>query len=405
MSHINLSSLGTACVPAGIASTGLCGCGCGLPTVVSKYNDASHGYVAGIPRKFLKGHQPKVIGVCSVPGCDRPIHCKGLCDNHYRRSNRGTSLDTPIQSRYTCTPVERLLIKQKLVELVEAEQPTQCRHIAYKMLTATIDLSPHAKITKEEKTFQRINRYLADMRLAGLNHEGTDPSDSIATDPWIPFEWLTDNTREIHQVFTSPTLQDTLRMARIHNLPYWDNQPEQVEIWVEKDGLVGVLQPVMEEYRIDVVPVRGHCLGFLYTCFKKIRASDKKIHIGYLGDSDGYGEEIQENIERKAKLFGVRNITFERLAVMPWQIEKYNLPTRPPKGRAADKVDRAVEVDAIDSDMLRQLVRDFIEPHFNRTSLTELLERESNEQAWLNKFVAKGIKELDKLAAIKVEPR
>jgi hypothetical protein len=393
MSLINLSSLGTTCVPAGIASTGLCGCGCGLPAVVSKYNDASHGYVAGIPRKFLKGHQPKVVGACSVPGCERPIHCKGLCDSHYRRSNRGSSLDTPIQSRYTCTSQERLAIKQKLVELVDAEKPTQCRHIAYKMLTAVIDLSPSAKITKEEKTFQRINRYLSDMRLAGLNHEGTQPLDSLATDPWIPFEWLTDNTREIHSVFTSPSIQATLGIVQSHNLPYWDNQDEDVEIWVEKDGLVGVLQPVMTEYRVSVIPVRGHCLGFLYTCFKKIRESGKKTHIGYLGDSDGYGEEIQENIERKAKLFGVRNITFTRLAVMPWQIEKYSLPTRPPKGRAADKVVEAVEVDAIDSEVLRQLVRDFIDPHFNRAHLAELTARETRENEWLKDFIARGIEE------------
>ena len=303
-----------------------------------------------------------------------------------------------LEQRYYATPQELLAIKQKMFELVSAEWPTQCRHIFYKMETAVIDLSPRARITKEEKTVQRISHYLTEMRLAGLKHEGENPLADLETAPWIPFEWITDNTREVHQVFTSSNLQETLEMMASHKLSYWDNQDDSVEIWVEKDGLVGVLQPVMDEYRIPVIPVRGHCLGFLYECFKKIKANGKPTHIGYLGDSDGYGEEIQENIESKMKLFEVHNVTFTRLAVMPWQIKKYHLQTRPPKGRAVDKVDEAVEVDAIDSEVLRQMVRDFIEPHFDRTHLTNLLDREAKEQKWLKAFVAKGIKELERNA-------
>lgn len=35
---------------------------------------------------------------CTIDGCTRPIHCHGLCNPHYRRQRRGTSMDTPIRA-------------------------------------------------------------------------------------------------------------------------------------------------------------------------------------------------------------------------------------------------------------------------------------------------------------------
>lgn len=35
---------------------GLCHCGCGGRTQVARYNDTTHGWVKGEPRKFIRGH-------------------------------------------------------------------------------------------------------------------------------------------------------------------------------------------------------------------------------------------------------------------------------------------------------------------------------------------------------------
>lgn len=35
---------------------GFCHCGCGQMTEISRWSDASHGYVKGEPRKYVKGH-------------------------------------------------------------------------------------------------------------------------------------------------------------------------------------------------------------------------------------------------------------------------------------------------------------------------------------------------------------
>ena len=47
------------------------------------------------------------LNACTVPGCDRPAHAKGLCRAHYDRRRDGASLDAPVrayrQPKATCT--------------------------------------------------------------------------------------------------------------------------------------------------------------------------------------------------------------------------------------------------------------------------------------------------------------
>lgn len=47
-------------------SAGACGCGCGQPTKVARYSDARHGYVAGAPRPYVRGHNRLTSGTDPV---------------------------------------------------------------------------------------------------------------------------------------------------------------------------------------------------------------------------------------------------------------------------------------------------------------------------------------------------
>ena len=52
----------------------------------------------------------------------------------------------------------------------------------------------------------------------------------------------------------------------------------------------------------------------------------------HVGDSDPSGEDAAQKIEDGlAESAPDADITFKRLAVLPWQIEAWNLPTRPTK--------------------------------------------------------------------------
>jgi hypothetical protein len=302
-------------------------------------------------------------------------------------------MNAPITEHYTCTPAERLLIKQALYRAAEAEQPVGCRRLYYVLVadeSLMNSLSPGARIIKEDKTVQRLTRYLSDMRMEGLKHVDEDPEDSFATNPWIPFEWISDTTREVHRATTYLGLEDRLSRDYFAR-DFWENQPKRVEIWFEKDGLMGIFQPIQDEFRVPLVPVRGQSLGFIHDCFERIKEAGMPTWIFYFGDSDGFGEEISDNIETKMAAFGVTNVKFERLAIKPEQIKQYHLLTRPPKNRFANKIEAAVDLDAISPKILRELAQKAVLKHFDSTKKPAVLILEARQQKWLTKFLTSGV--------------
>jgi hypothetical protein len=106
----------------------------------------------------------------------------------------------------------------------------------------------------------------------------------------------------------------------------------------------------------------------------------------YFGDHDPSGVDISRNVEEQLnELAPCAEIHFERVAVNPWQIGAWNLPTRPTKqsdSRARNFKGDSVEVDAIEPGMLLKLVEDCITQHidtevYRRTLLIEERERET----------------------------
>jgi hypothetical protein len=99
--------------------------------------------------------------------------------------------------------------------------------------------------------------------------------------------------------------------------------------------------------------------------------------------------EIDRNIECRLRQFLERAdclINFERVAVTPDQIVEHHLPTRPTKrtahGRGLHQGD-SVEVDALDPDDLRALVRDRIVQHVDKERLRVHQAAEESERELL----------------------
>jgi hypothetical protein len=155
-----------------------------------------------------------------------------------------------------------------------------------------------------------------------------------------------------------------------------------VEVWAEKDAIRGVVSPVTARYDVPLMISRGYSSEtFLYETAEDINDDGKPAVIYQLGDHDRDGVRAWNAIQRKLREFVDDDIdlTFERIAVTPEQIEEYELPTRP------DKTDSGfgpcVEVDAIPSSALRQLVTDAIETWIDRHELrlTKIAERSERE--------------------------
>ena len=132
---------------------------------------------------------------------------------------------------------------------------------------------------------------------------------------------------------------------------------------------------------------RGYSsFSFLAGAAEAIEDQGKPAFLYFFGDFDPSGMDIPRHVEEQLRaLAPLADIHFERMAVNPWQIEEWNLPTRPTKQsdvRARKFKGESVEVDAIEPERLLAMVERCITQHIDheihrRTLLIEEAERES----------------------------
>jgi hypothetical protein len=130
----------------------------------------------------------------------------------------------------------------------------------------------------------------------------------------------------------------------------------------------------------------------LYRTAVQIKRADdagKTTYIYQFGDHDPTGVIIPETIERRLEelcdKLECQYPIVERIALTKKQIEKYRLPIRPTKregNRHAKNFEGdSVELDALDPDVLRDLVRGCIEWHITPEQLKSIRETEASERS------------------------
>jgi hypothetical protein len=127
-------------------------------------------------------------------------------------------------------------------------------------------------------------------------------------------------------------------------------------------------------------------LSFVHAAAAAIAAETRSVYVYYLGDRDPSGVDIDRCIERDLRRYAPDcDLTFERVAVLPEQIEQFGLQTRPTKtsdSRSRSFAGESVEVDAIAPPQLRGLCEACITRHIDddqlkRTLAVEQAERET----------------------------
>ena len=153
---------------------------------------------------------------------------------------------------------------------------------------------------------------------------------------------------------------------------------------------------VIEEFGLDLYVTKGQpSVSYLYDAAEDI-ISDRRPTYGYvLADWGPCGLRIFDRI--KQELIGfvgdAADLHVRRLALTPYQIEVYGLPTRPGKEKdpnAADFArrygDRCVELDAMPPNTLRSLVRERLEAHVDPAYLQRLKLAEREERRGLREI-------------------
>ena len=267
------------------------------------------------------------------------------------------------------TKAEVAALDEAIYAVAQENQPATVRQIYYRLVSA-------GAIPKTENEYDNIGRRLGILRRARV----------------LPFGWIADNTRWQRKPNTYSGLRQALiDTARFYRRTVWNNLPVYCEVWLEKDALAGVLYDVTAEYDVPLMVTRGYAsLSYIYEAAEAIAARGKPTYIYYFGDHDPSGINIPIKVAEGLKEFAPEaEIHFQRVAVVPWQIEEWKLPTRPTKksdSRSKTFKGESVEVDAIPPDTLRALARGCIEQHIPEGTMDTLEVAEESERDILLSF-------------------
>ena len=231
----------------------------------------------------------------------------------------------------------------------------------------------------------------------------------------LPIDCFTDNTRQVrenfNEIYCTPSgyIDRYLRHIKdiskeyLNFIPIWHNQPEYVEVWIEKDAMVSSLASILEGKDVRILAHKGFTsLTFLSKCVNRLNnyiQKGKNIHILYYGDFDPSGEYMVDDLRSRMQDLGLSldKIDFQKIAVTPEQIKKYSLPFNPDK-TTTEKMNRdsrtngfiekygklyAVELDALPAlipDEFRKMVFNSVDQFYDQGIYEKVLTQYSTEQ-------------------------
>jgi hypothetical protein len=259
---------------------------------------------------------------------------------------------------------ESLDLIEAMYAAAEASQPINGRGIGYMGLIPSM----------ERANMQRVYRLLKEAR-----EQGT-----------IPWEWITDETRELERVTTwDDPAQYVRAFHRSYRRDFWNQQPVRVEVWSEKGTVRGVLAPTLDKYGVGFRVMHG--FSGATTIYEVAQTYDgRRLVVIYVGDWDPSGLCMsQQDLPDRLSRYGGHHVTLERIALTQAQLA--DLPSFPASDKKKDPRyawfirnfgERCWELDALDPNDLRALVEDAIteqiEPiAWERCATVEKAERDS----------------------------
>jgi hypothetical protein len=273
-----------------------------------------------------------------------------------------------IKSRHDLAKDRRATV----LEIVEQMHPMIVRQAYYQATVRGI-------CEKTENGYDAVQRDLVLLRRSGE----------------VPLDWIVDNSRTCHRVYTCSSieaaLEDTVQQYR---KSLWDDADCEVQIWLEKDSLSGIVEPITNKYDVPLMVVRGYSsISFAYEAAQGMR-TDVPVYVYHFCDLDPSGVNASEKIEEALRKYAPdAEIHFVRIAVTPQQVAMWNLPSRPNKStdsrtkKFAKKHSASIELDAIDPNVLRHLVENAILQHMLPDTYADLMKQEQREKITIRQLI------------------
>jgi len=237
-------------------------------------------------------------------------------------------------------------------------------------------------IANKMTEYKRLGSVINDARLAGL----------------INWDSIIDRTRNYESLSHWNSPADIIQSAAdSYAIDTRADQGEYIEVWVEKDALVGVIEQACDPLDVGYLS----CRGFVSQSEMWVAAQRFIIHehrhrqdtfLIHLGDHDPSGIDMTRDIQDRLRIFG-SSVEVERIALTMEQIEEYQPPPNPAKTtdsryESYRRVfgDDSWELDALDPRVLTEIIAISVGNHTQSAKRSKQIKKQE--------FDRKKIKEL-----------
>lgn len=277
-----------------------------------------------------------------------------------------------IKSRRTNQELDAILQASRRI-ISEENGKITIRHLFYRLVGERL-------LEKNEREYKKLGTYLMKWRRSGD----------------VPWSAFADNTRWYYGNTGFSSIEAALKNTRdTYRRNLWASQNAFVEIWTEKDAIASILLEEARTFGVQIFPLRGFISGSALhnaaDSFKEQIDAGKDVYVYYFGDHDPSGMEIDKSAVRNLREDHGIDINFERITVTQEDIDRYKLPTRPPKPkdtRTKNFSGESVEIDAMPMDVLRRIVRDCIIRHKDAREWAAQSSIEDQERKLLSQVVS-----------------
>lgn len=235
-------------------------------------------------------------------------------------------------------------------------------------------------IANNQQEYAKLGSIINDGRMVGL----------------IDWNDIIDRTRNVREVahWSNPT-QIVDAVASQFRIDKWSTQPYRIEVWIEKDALAGVVEGICTSLDIPYFSCRGYTsqsemwVGAMR--MKKYFKAGQTPLVLHFGDHDPSGKDMSRDILERLELF-MGGVEFQRLALNWDQIEQYTPPPNPAKisdSRAkayiAEFGDDSWELDALEPEVIVELIRNTVEQMRDEDRWSEKVAEEDEHRELLRK--------------------
>ncbi|MHB8066016.1 MAG: hypothetical protein ACYDG2_25925 [Ruminiclostridium sp.] len=239
-----------------------------------------------------------------------------------------------------------------------------------------------------ERNYKNLGNLISDGRLSGL----------------IDWEAIIDRTRNFRKN-SHWELPAEIIEAVSNQFAYdkWEGQENYVEVWVEKDALVGVVGQICERLDIPYFSCRGYVSqSEMWGTARRMKrfSNNRQIVVIHLGDHDPSGKDMSRDIVDRLNVFGV-NTTFKRIALNIDQVHKYNPPPNPTKltdsrchGYIREFGEECWELDALKPEIIEELIRTTVLKYCDM-AMFEKVKRKEDEDKKILQNVSKNWSEVE----------